>query len=38
MAIGHIVQERDFARRWAEAPDAERLRDILLLSERSRDA
>jgi len=38
MAVGQIVQGRDFARRWADAPDAEQLRDILLLSERSRDA
>ncbi len=38
MAIGHIIQEHDFARRWLDAPDAEHLRDILLLSGRSRDA
>ena len=37
MAIAHIVQERDFTKRWLAAPKVEHLRDIILLSERSRD-
>ena len=36
MAIAHIVQEPDFARRWQQAPGGEHLRDILLLSGRRR--
>jgi len=36
MAIAHIVQEPGFAKRWLRAPDAEQLRDIVLLSGRSR--
>jgi len=37
MAIAHIVQERDFAERWRAASGPEALRDILLLSGRTRD-
>lgn len=37
MAIAHITQEPDFASRWQAAPDIEHLRDLLLLSGRSRD-
>ncbi len=37
MAIAHIVEEHDFTRRWLAAPKAEHLRDLVLLSERSRD-
>ena len=37
MAIAHIVQERDFVGRWLAAPRTEHLRDIILLSERTRD-
>ncbi len=37
MAIAHIVQERDFLPRWLKAPGGEGLRDLVLLSERSRD-
>ncbi len=36
MAIAHIVQEPGFTKRWLKAPDAEHLRDIVLLSGRSR--
>jgi mannitol/fructose-specific phosphotransferase system IIA component (Ntr-type) len=38
MAIAHIVQEKDFERRWLAAPKAEHLRDILLLSDRERSS
>ncbi|MCK4601964.1 MAG: PTS sugar transporter subunit IIA, partial [Phycisphaerae bacterium] len=38
MAIAHIVQEHEFTRRWLEAPEAEHLRDIVLLTGRRRDA
>jgi len=37
MAIAHVVQEHGFVRRWLDAPDREHLRDIVLLSGRSRD-
>ncbi|MDP6633749.1 MAG: amino acid permease [Phycisphaerae bacterium] len=37
MAIANIVQEPDFMERWLAAPQAEYLRDILLLSNRQRD-
>jgi len=37
MAIAHIVQEADFARRWLAGNDLEHLRDILLLSSRERE-
>ena len=37
MHIAHIVQERDFIRRWLDAPQAEHLRDIVLLSKRKRE-
>ncbi len=37
MHIAHIVQERDFTRRWLNAPQAEHLRDIVLLSKRKRE-
>jgi len=37
MAIAHIVQEHHFAERWRAATDPEALRDILLLSKRTRD-
>ncbi len=37
MAIAHIVQEDQFVERWLSAPEAEHLRDILLLSGRKRD-
>ena len=37
MAIAHIVQEGGFGQRWLDAPKAEHLRDILLLSDRERD-
>jgi mannitol/fructose-specific phosphotransferase system IIA component (Ntr-type) len=37
MAIAHIVQEHRFTERWLAAPRTEHLRDIVLLSERSRD-
>ena len=38
MAIAHIVQESEFTQRWLDAPKGEHLRDIVLLSQRSRDA
>ena len=38
MAVAHIVQEPNFTRRWLEAPRAEHLRDIILLSKRDRGA
>ncbi|GAG39859.1 unnamed protein product, partial [marine sediment metagenome] len=37
MAIAHIVQEKQFLERWLNAPEAEHLRDIVLLSGRERD-
>jgi mannitol/fructose-specific phosphotransferase system IIA component (Ntr-type) len=37
MAIAHIVQEDEFMEQWLAAPQAEHLRDILLLSGRQRD-
>ncbi|TET50676.1 MAG: amino acid permease, partial [Anaerolineales bacterium] len=37
MAIAHIAQEHDFTQRWLKATDSEHLRDIVLLSRRSRD-
>ncbi|MCP4379685.1 MAG: amino acid permease [bacterium] len=37
MAIAHIVQEHNFMEHWLAAPQAEHLRDILLLSNRQRD-
>jgi basic amino acid/polyamine antiporter, APA family len=37
MAIAHIVQEHNFMEHWLAAPQAEHLRDILLLSSRERD-
>jgi basic amino acid/polyamine antiporter, APA family len=38
MAIAQIVQEKGFLDRWLTADDAEHLRDLLLMSDRSRDA
>ena len=38
MSIAHIVQEPDFVDRWLAAPEAENLRDIVLLSTRERAA
>jgi basic amino acid/polyamine antiporter, APA family len=38
MSIAHIVQEQDFVTRWLAAPEAENLRDIVLLSTRKRAA
>jgi len=38
MAISHVVGEPEFFRRWMTAAGAEHLRDIVLLSERKRDA
>jgi len=38
MAVAHIIQEHGFSERWLEAPGSEHLRDIVLLSGRSRDA
>lgn len=37
MAIAQIVQEKDFRKRWLDAPNAEHLRDLLLLSDRKRE-
>lgn len=37
MAIAQIVQEPDFHQKWMAAPEAEHLRDIVLLSGRKRD-
>jgi len=37
MAIASIVQERAFVRRWLAARQAEHLRDLILLSGRTRD-
>jgi amino acid transporter/mannitol/fructose-specific phosphotransferase system IIA component (Ntr-type) len=36
MAIAHVVQNPDFQARWMDASNVEQLRDILLLSKRSR--
>lgn len=36
VAIAHVVQEQDFQNRWLNAANPERLRDILLLSQRRR--
>ena len=38
MAIAHIVQEQDFETRWMEAEGIEQLRDVVLLSGRTREA
>ena len=38
MAIAHIVQEHKFVQRWLEAPNSEHLRDVVLLSDRQRNA
>lgn len=37
MAIAHIVQEPDFKQRWLEAGSLKQLRDVVLLSGRSRE-
>ena len=37
MTIAHLVQEPDFEQRWAKARNAEELRDVLLLSSRTRE-
>lgn len=37
MAIAHIVESDKFLTRWQDAPDAEHLRDLVLLVERQRD-
>ncbi|MCK5862090.1 MAG: amino acid permease [Candidatus Hydrogenedentes bacterium] len=36
MTVAHIVQEPGFQERWQQAPDADSLRDIILLSSRIR--
>jgi mannitol/fructose-specific phosphotransferase system IIA component (Ntr-type) len=36
MSIAHIVEEPGFEERWQAAPDSEGLRDLLLLSKRTR--
>ncbi len=38
MAIAHIVEEPDFEKRWMEAANPEQLRDVVLLSGRTREA
>ena len=38
MAIAHIVQEHGFVNRWLDAPNSEHLRDVVLLSDRQRNA
>lgn len=38
MAIAHIVQEHGFVQRWLDAPNSEHLRDVVLLSDRQRNA
>ena len=38
MAIAHIVEEPDFEKRWMEAANPEHLRDVVLLSGRTREA
>ena len=35
-AIAQIIQQKDFHQRWQQAPDAESVRNLLLLSERRR--
>ncbi len=37
MTIAHLVQEPDFEQRWAKARNAEELRDVVLLSSRTRE-
>jgi len=37
MTIAHLVQEPDFEQRWAQARNAEELRDVVLLSSRTRE-
>jgi len=37
MIIAHIVEEEGFQERWRNAPDTEGLRDLILLSKRSRE-
>ncbi|MHC4562939.1 MAG: amino acid permease [Planctomycetota bacterium] len=37
MAIAHVVEEKRFEERWLAAPEAEHLRDLVLLSTRQRD-
>jgi mannitol/fructose-specific phosphotransferase system IIA component (Ntr-type) len=38
MAIAHIVEEPDFEQRWVAAENPEQLRDVVLLSGRTREA
>ena len=38
MAIAHIVEEPDFEKRWMAAESPEQLRDVVLLSGRTREA
>ena len=38
MAIAHIVEEPEFENRWMAAEDPEQLRDVVLLSGRTREA
>ena len=38
MAIAHIVEEPDFEQRWIAAENPEQLRDVVLLSGRTREA
>jgi len=38
MAIAQIAQEKDFEKRWLAARDAEGIRNLILLSTRTRDA
>ncbi len=38
MAIAHIVEEPDFEQRWMAAENLEQLRDVVLLSGRTREA
>jgi hypothetical protein len=37
MAIAQIAQEKDFEKRWLAARDAEGIRNLVLLSKRTRD-
>jgi amino acid transporter/mannitol/fructose-specific phosphotransferase system IIA component (Ntr-type) len=37
MAIAHVVESENFLTRWQQAPDAEHLRDLVLLVDRQRD-
>jgi len=37
MAIAQIAQEKDFEKKWLEARNIEQLRDVILLSSRTRD-